>query len=143
MSEMLDELIAPCGMNCRLCVAYQRKNGRCPGCRPGPGRLSYKLCKIKNCDGMKESALGFCYNCAEYPCRRLVKLDNRYSAKYHTSLLGNLEYIRENGLDEFLRSEEERWTCKKCGGVLSIHREECPSCRAPHEVVSEEASAGI
>lgn len=25
-------LIAPCGMNCQLCYAFQREKNKCPGC---------------------------------------------------------------------------------------------------------------
>lgn len=81
---------------------------------------------------MKESALGFCYNCKDYPCKRLIKLDARYKTKYHMSEIANLEYIKEHGMLEFLRYEEERWTCKKCGGVRCVHREACPTCREPY-----------
>ena len=33
MSEMHPDLVAPCGMNCRLCHAYQREMNHCNGCR--------------------------------------------------------------------------------------------------------------
>lgn len=26
-------LIAPCGMNCSICMAYLREKNKCPGCR--------------------------------------------------------------------------------------------------------------
>ena len=133
MSEMQDELIAPCGMNCRLCLAYQRETKHCPGCRPGATRLACKTCRIKNCAGMQESALGFCNHCADYPCRRLIKLDTRYRTKYRMSMLQNLEYISEHGMADFLEREEEQWLCKKCGGILCVHRPACPSCSEPYE----------
>jgi rubrerythrin len=91
---------------------------------------------------MKESALGFCYNCPDYPCKRLVKLDASYREKYRMSMLGNLEYIIEHGMEDFLRFEEKRWTCKKCGSVLCVHREACPTCREPYEAISEQVSSG-
>jgi len=31
MSEMRSDLVAPCGMNCRLCYAYQREKNHCEG----------------------------------------------------------------------------------------------------------------
>jgi len=31
MIEMGKEFIAPCGMNCRLCMAYQRDKNQCKG----------------------------------------------------------------------------------------------------------------
>lgn len=138
MSEMQDELIAPCGMNCRLCLAFQREKKHCNGCRPGALSRSCRKCKIKNCSGMSESALGFCYNCSDYPCRRLTQLDTRYRAKYHMSEIENLEYIKEHGMEEFLRHEEERWTCRKCGSIVCIHKEVCPTCQESYSAIAEE-----
>lgn len=131
MPEMTAELIAPCGMNCRLCSAYQKEKGRCEGCRPGPNRRSHKNCAIKNCADKPERALPFCCNCGEFPCQRLGKLDARYRAKYHMSEIENLEYIRDNGLDAFLQREEERWTCVKCGAVVCVHKTACAHCGTP------------
>jgi uncharacterized membrane protein YukC len=91
---------------------------------------------------MKESALGFCYNCKEYPCKRLTKLDTRYKEKYRMSEINNLEYINEHGMEEFLHYEEVRWTCKKCGSVLCVHRGVCPSCREPYQTDSEKVYSG-
>ena len=128
MSEMLAELIAPCGMNCRLCVAFQREKRHCSGCRPGAARWACRNCRIKNCSGMRESALGFCYNCKDYPCKRLTQMDTRYRTKYQMSEIENLEYIKEHGMEEFLQHEQERWTCKKCGSIICIHKAACPAC---------------
>jgi hypothetical protein len=27
------ELVAPCGMNCGICIAYLREKNKCPSCR--------------------------------------------------------------------------------------------------------------
>lgn len=87
---------------------------------------------------MSESALGFCYNCSDYPCRRLNQLDTRYRAKYHMSEIENLEYIKELGMEEFLRHEEVRWTCRKCGSIVCIHREVCSTCQEPYRAIADE-----
>jgi hypothetical protein len=128
---MTPELIAPCGMNCGLCRAYQKEKGRCEGCRPGPNKRTRINCRIKTCAAKLESALPFCYTCGAFPCGRLKKLDARYRAKYHMSEISNLEYIRDNGLDEFLLCEEERWTCVKCGSTVCVHNPVCAHCGVP------------
>jgi len=78
-----------------------------------------------------ESALPFCYTCHDFPCKRLKKLDARYRAKYGMSQIDNLENIRDNGLDEFLRREAGRWTCAQCGSVVCVHDATCASCGTP------------
>ena len=129
MPEMRAELIAPCGMNCRLCYAYIRPKKPCRGCNGDDIYKPYHcvVCSIKNCEKAQTTELGLCFEC-EKICRRLKELDKRYRAKYHMSMLENLSYIKENGMEEFLSREEARWTCPECCGIISVHRNECPNC---------------
>lgn len=123
-------LIAPCGMNCGICIGYLRDKNKCAGCnfeveyKPG----YCKTCIIKNCDYIKQSESGFCYDCPKFPCRRLKQLDKRYRTKYHMSMLENLSVIRDSGMEEFLRQQKAKWTCPDCHATLSAHRKNCPVC---------------
>jgi hypothetical protein len=125
-------LIAPCGMNCGICLGYLRKERHCPGCRGDDAQkmVSCLRCIIKNCENIQTNQSGFCYGCAKYPCRRLKDLDRRYRTKYGMSMIGNLENIRQNGLNAFIETELERWRCPACGGVMCVHRAHCPGCGA-------------
>lgn len=132
---MEEVLIAPCGMNCALCAAYLFKqmdlNKRgfhrtyCPGCIP----------RDKNCTHMADACqlLGnglvrFCFECESYPCKRLKALDKRYRTKYHMSMIENLNSIKEDGMKNFLETEEEKWRCPKCGGTICCHNGLCLDC---------------
>lgn len=44
-------LIAPCGMDCAVCIAYVRNTNKCPGCRgDDSGKPVTRVeCRIKNC----------------------------------------------------------------------------------------------
>jgi hypothetical protein len=124
-------LIAPCGMNCGICLAYLRKERKCPGCRGDdsnkpPTRLK---CVIKNCEIINKNQAGFCYECKYYPCKRLQQLDKRYRAKYRMSMIENLDYIQNNGISAFVEKEEKRWRCPECGGFICVHRGYCLDCR--------------
>ena len=127
---MKEELIAPCGMNCGICMAYLREKRRCTGCRIDDSDefVSITRCIIKNCDTIKTNQSGFCFDCAKYPCRRLKQLDKRYRTKYNMSMLENLENIRDTSLTAFVENEKERWCCSKCGGVICVHRGYCYDC---------------
>lgn len=131
-SEMKQELVAPCGMNCRLCVAFTRQRKPCPGCN---GEDAYKpnhcvKCSLKNCPEMEKNPERLCGSCDKI-CRRLKDLDRRYQTKYHMSMLENLAFIEKHGMDAFLAWEKERWTCPTCGGIVSVHRDDCPECGVP------------
>ncbi|MDN7026125.1 DUF3795 domain-containing protein [Methanoculleus sp. FWC-SCC1] len=128
MTRLSPALIAPCGMNCALCIGYLREKDRCPGCRAGDAsrlRPSCARCTIRNCE---DRTGDYCFDCANYPCPRLKRLDKRYTTKYRMSMLENLCEIRERGIAAFVEQEEVRRRCPQCGHILSVHRDRCLHC---------------
>ncbi len=128
MTRLSPDLIAPCGMNCGLCIGYLREKNRCPGCRTedaGSLPRSCAGCSIRTCE---DRTGDYCYDCAGYPCPRLRRLDKRYTTKCRMSMLENLREIRERGIAAFVEQEEARWRCPQCGSILSVHRDRCPHC---------------
>jgi hypothetical protein len=133
--KMEEILIAPCGMNCALCSSYLaqkhdlKKQGilrsYCAGCRPRGKNCAFMK---KNCELLAKGLVKYCYECADFPCRRLKALDKRYSTKYHMSMIENLQYIRDNGIKEFLGKEAEKWKCPECGGTVCCHNGLCFKC---------------
>lgn len=123
-------LIAPCGMNCGICLAYLREKNRCSGClTAGTNKANHcSSCKIRNCEKLKESKTGYCYDCVDYPCTRLKNLDKRYRTKYGMSMIENLNNIKQIGLEKFLQQEKSRWLCKNCGEQICVHRSHCQNC---------------
>lgn len=123
-------LIAPCGLNCRLCRAYQRAKKACPGCR-GDDRFKSKAsitCRIKTCERRKKKGFKYCCDCDEFPCVFLINLDNRYTSNYSLSVIENLKDIKSVGVRKFVENENEQWSCPECGMMLCMHRSNCPSC---------------
>lgn len=125
------KLIAICGMNCHLCLAYRREKNGCLGCRAKIGlRLEHcNSCKIRNCEEALSRKLTFCFSCASYPCQRIKHIDKRYRTKYRMSMIENLDFIKHFGINEFLSNEEKKWTCPKCGQILCVHRPQCLYCQ--------------
>ena len=126
------DLIAPCGMNCGVCIGHLREERPCGGCFKKDDPNKPKVCRscvIVNCELLSQNKSGFCYECEKYPCTRLRNLDKRYRTKYGMSMIENLAYIKNHGLGSFLNSEEERWKCKVCGSGLSVHRDYCLNCK--------------
>lgn len=123
-------LIAPCGMNCGICMAYLREKNRCPGCRGEDINkpASCVGCIVVNCEMIKKSVSGFCYECPDIPCKKIKQLDKRYRTKYRMSMIENLEYIKEHGMEKFLEKEEEKWRCPECHGIISCHVGFCVDC---------------
>jgi len=125
-------LIAPCGMNCGLCIGHLREKKPCSGCYKIDDKnkpQACRSCQIVNCGKLAGTESGFCYDCEIYPCARLKNLDKRYRTKYGMSMTDNLAYIKDHGLEKFLTNEQEKWKCKVCGVGLSVHRDFCLNCK--------------
>ena len=45
------------------------------------------------------------------------------------SMIDNLAYIKDKGLENFLFNEENKWKCKVRGAGLSVHRDFCLNCK--------------
>lgn len=124
-------LIAPCGVDCRLCLGYQREKNKCPGCKKRDAyESSYgRKCIIRSCEILAKNGMDFCSDkCEKYPCKRLKDLDKRYRTKYQMSMIENLENIKKLGIKKFFENQEKRWTCKKCSELLCVHRDFCLKC---------------
>ncbi len=135
---MREALIAPCGMNCALCVHYHywkmdlnRKGFRrvcCPGYLP---RGEHCLHMGDGCGKLAKGELRFCHLCEAFPCRRLKALDRRYREKYGLSQIENLLSIQNSGIGTFLAGEREKWRCPSCGGTVCCHTGQCMHCSPP------------
>ncbi len=130
MEEIM--MIAPCGMNCNVCIGYIREKNKCPRCMSLDLQSKPKYCrecKIKYCDEHSINNNEYCYACDKFPCVRMKRLDKRYILRYRTSLIANLKEIEVIGLKEFVKKEKEKWICKNCGEKLSVHRNICIKCK--------------
>ena len=139
-SPLLDNrlLIAPCGMNCGICIGHLRNKNKCDGCNfEGGNKPHYcRKCVIKNCEYLTGSSSGFCYDCSKYPCKRLKQLDKRYRTKYAMSMIENLNFIKTSGINAFLANESVRWKCHTCDGYICVHRGFCLKCHPKKSITS-------
>ena len=123
------KLIAPCGINCRLCRAHIRNIKACPGCRDDIFKSkSCVACLIKNCEKLINGCFKYCFSCDELPCAQISHLEKRYTSKYGVSVLHNLKEIQTNGIRSFVRNENKKWICSNCGEIICMHKVQCISC---------------
>ncbi len=99
----------------------------CTGCRIRQKDCSFikKRCGPK----LQKNQVHFCYECDDFPCDNVKKLDHRYKTNYNYSFIEALVFIRDNGMDAFLNRELERWKCPNCGDILCVHNGKCYSCQ--------------
>lgn len=131
--------IAPCGMNCAICIANLRDKNRCPGCNSKEEDKSKycRQCSVVICPLRKQSKVKFCYACVKFPCARIKQLDKRYRAKYGMSMVDNLRAIQQIGIRRFAAQEGIRWQCSRCGERLCVHRDACPVCGAKRKELAK------
>lgn len=125
--------IAPCGVICDLCLAFQRPKNSCAGCTAeGTKPHHCTVCRIKSCPEKQGNPAALCVECAKFPCRRIRDLNTRYTTTYGESPVDNLRSIKSLGVEEFLRRAKRRWTCRHCGELLCVHRAACLHCGTPN-----------
>lgn len=126
------EMFAPCGMNCTVCYrhCHTRKTRKpCGGCmRESKGKPEHcRKCRIKDCVQTKE--ITHCYQCGDFPCKLIKKLERSYNSRYDENLVENSEIVKEKGVLYFMRTHIRRYTCTECGGIISLHDKICSECR--------------
>ena len=129
---MQTKLIAPCGMNCRICIAFfgytmsgKKRKMKCIGCNPS-GKSCAHLKKY--CKKLTKKEIEYCYECNDFPCKQIQKLDDKYRKRFDYSTIYNLRYIKEKGIEKFLENQEEEYKCPKCGGIICVHNGNCYFC---------------
>ncbi|MBE2201158.1 MAG: DUF3795 domain-containing protein [Anaerolinea sp.] len=121
-------MLAPCGMNCRVCYVHLKKKKPCLGCwgQDDSKPEHCRTCKIKTC--ALEQGIDFCFNCSTFPCAIIKRLDKSYRQRYQVSLIDNAMRLKTVGAKQYLKEERDKWTCADCGGIVSLHDRVCSEC---------------
>lgn len=141
-NEIPDDLIAPCGMNCAICSKYlayinNLKGSKCAGCRSDNKSCNYLFAKCDGINTEQTKKAVFCFECSQYPCKQINRMDDRYRKSYHMSVKGNLNQIKNQGLSIFTRDQYLKYRCSKCGGLISIHNRKCFKCETITRLVEK------
>ena len=103
----------------------------CDGCLSGGELAAHcKTCAIRLCAANKQND-SRCSDCKELPCYRITSLINMGGYLHRKEYLPNLKKIREMGVQEWAKKEEERWRCPGCGLPMSWYDAECAGCGEP------------
>ncbi|MBD3173159.1 DUF3795 domain-containing protein [Candidatus Bathyarchaeota archaeon] len=132
MADMDHSLLAPCGILCTLCVAYQgytmkgtQRKHKCTGCRDYNKNCAFLK---RDCEKLKENLVDYCIECIDFPCENLMRIDKRYREKYETSLIENLCEIQKIGATQFIEKQLERYKCPNCRETICMHTVKCYNC---------------
>lgn len=126
MPELIETaMLAPCGMNCKVCYKHCYHKKPCPGCLNNDmGKPEHcRKCTVKDC--VRSKGYQYCFRCPEHPCRLIKNLEKSYNKRYRASLIKNSEFAREHGIEKLMERQREEYTCRKCDGIISLHDREC------------------
>lgn len=103
----------------------------CDGCLSGGMLAAHcQSCAIRKCAANKQND-SRCINCEELPCNRITNLINMGGYLHRKEYLPNLKKIREMGVQEWVKYEEERWRCPQCSLPMSWYDAQCARCGEP------------
>ena len=131
-----------CGLYCGACEVLQaNKTGKlnttakrwkmnpaditCHGCKSNALSIYCKDCDIKNC--AEKMKIKLCFECVKFPCKRIIAFNND-KHPHHSIVLKNLNTIKEKGKKSWLRMQDRRWRCKKCGTRFTWYTKKCTKC---------------
>lgn len=125
--------VSRCGINCGICVGYlgynmdgTKRETACGGCRTMEVMCDFVK---KQCTKLADkNEIEYCFECSDFPCENMQKIDKYYSTKYDASLIENLTYVKTNGLKAFTKREQQKWKCPTCGGIICPHTKRCYTC---------------
>jgi len=135
------QMTSPCGLDCFNCPAYlanedmelrasisERRNiplhaARCEGCRSAGGIISFlgdsMPCDVFQCTHGK--GIGFCYECADFPCDHLHPHADQASVRPHNTKLFNLCLIKKMGVDQWAKDKALNVRKAYFNGKLKVH----------------------
>jgi hypothetical protein len=128
-------LAGPCGFYCGTCSHFlarskgvlkekHLKDG-CRGCREQDKRCA----SIKrDCALIRNGLHEFCFQCRDFPCDNLRRLDQRHRRDDNLSVIDNLLRIKEISARLWLAEQEAEWRCLKCGGNRCVIDRTCYDC---------------
>ncbi|MGE5621132.1 MAG: DUF3795 domain-containing protein [archaeon] len=103
----------------------------CTGCKTDNVFINCSKCFMRQCAISK--GVEFCIDCLEFPCS-FYKQGEEVTAqfpqlKHLRPIVKNQEFIKEHGLDEWLKDQEIRWECPSCKTRYSWYAQECRNCK--------------
>jgi hypothetical protein len=99
---------------------------KCHGCKSDILFENCKGCSRRPC--AEEKGLDWCFQCDEYPCEIYKAASERYHLAHHEVAQQKIKILKEEGLDEWLKYQEKRWTCPNCGKIFSWYEKTCWNC---------------
>jgi hypothetical protein len=157
MDKEKRHLVGICGIYCGSCPKYLapregdqamvericRESGlgteeiRCDGCLSDRVFPSCRDCKpgFRRC--ATEHGVTWCFECSDFPCRRLEEFREVHivnGISHHRFLNEELSFMRDHGVEEWLEIQDAKSRCSFCGARVYWSSRTCRNCGSPRHV---------
>jgi hypothetical protein len=152
--ENKEKLVAPCGLYCGACPMFlssqekdeqkskailqqgfgggpmmATKDFECDGCIGGGRVASFcRRCAMRECAANTKKVTR-CADCPDFPCSKITNFNNDRML-HHAEVLENCRKLKEVGIKEWTKREEERWRCPQCKANIAWYDKTCAKCGA-------------
>lgn len=142
-------LLSKCGIYCGACYVYRaHKDGggfldslseklevfkdeiRCGGCT-GPAENLWRGCrKCRLLPCLEEKGYRFCFECPEFEKSSCDKYENlsRFCLERGEDIRASMMRIKSGEAHAWLREQDLKWRCPKCGETISWYEEKRHHC---------------
>jgi len=153
MKQDVRKMVGICGLYCGTCPSYlaYRKNDmdqlekmsqekgysieeiRCDGCLSDKVSVHCVDCRhgFRKCAAEKQ--VKWCFQCDAFPCQRLEDFTDVHivnGISHHKHIIDDLAYMKENGIELWVETQEKAARCPGCGETLYWFDRECASCQS-------------
>ena len=123
-----NETAAICGLFCGTCPFYPEK---CHGCLSDKLTAHCVTCPNGFRDCAKKHAVTRCYECSEFPCDRLKQFSKEHYQNgigHHETVIADLTYMSEHGVESWVEKKTADNTCKSCGKLIHWYDKHSHKC---------------
>jgi hypothetical protein len=97
-----------CGLNCCLCPRFNTQGvSQCPGCGGKDFFLKHPSCTIITCS-KKNGNIEYCFNCAQFPCKKYLNPGNKDSFITYKNVNQNLNNAK-NDFENYLSDLNKKY----------------------------------
>lgn len=117
---------------------------KCFGCKSDQVFGGCAKCMIRKC-AREKMKVEFCFECEKHPCikykiqRFLTKVLFEKKLPHLKTIEPNQQAIKLEGLDKWLKDQQDKWRCPDCLAELSWYQSECRSCNMQNKTNTKES----
>ena len=128
MKKYSTEIAGICGLFCGTCPSFPEE---CEGCLSAKVAEKCVDCRYGFRKCTKEHDVTRCYECSEFPCKRLedfIPVHVVNGIVHHENIIKDLFLMKEIGVQNWVDKQVSEHTCPDCGRIIcwqDVHTHQC------------------